>query len=98
MYHLSHYSFGTGIYNCYGCNQGGESDLNIYGHNSQSQALPCCEQSGQRIGFNRNYHRNGLSNTQVYGTIGNGKNQKEFSLGVSKHRFKNLFKIMVEMF
>ena len=61
--------------NCYRCNQGGESDLNINCHNSQSQAMSCCEQSGQMIGFNRNYNRNGLSNTQVYGTIGNGKNQ-----------------------
>ena len=66
--------FGTGMYDCHRCNQGGESDLNIYGHNSQSQGLTCCEQSGQMFGFNRNYQRNGLSNTQVYGTIGNGRN------------------------
>ena len=70
--------FGTGMYDCHRCNQGGESDLNIYGHNSQSQGLTCCEQSGQMFGFNRNYQRNGLSNTQVYGTIGNGKNQMKY--------------------
>ena len=77
IYSSLHNSFGTGMYNCYRCNQVGESDLNSYGHNSQSQALSCCEQSGQMFGFNRNYHRNGLSNTQVYGTIGNGKNEIE---------------------